>query len=73
MNRCYEWGGWLASLNTIRKIAFVDGMIPDDTKVWIGGKCLGCKLVSDDSWFWTSRDRTDFKNPMWKKTPYDDR
>ena len=72
--RCTEWGGALASLNTIRKIDFVDGMIPDDTKVWIGGQCTNCKTVKDDSWVWASGDRLDLQNPYWgTNLPKDDR
>ena len=66
-SKCEEWGGNLASLNTIKKIEFVADMLPDDTKVWIGGKCVGCTLAGDDKWMWKSGDRLDLQNPMWKE------
>ena len=38
--KCEEWGGKLASLNTVAKIQFVSGMLEDGVKVWIGAKCV---------------------------------
>ena len=66
-SKCVEWGGNLASLNTIKKIEFVADMLPDDTHVWIGGECVGCTLAGDDKWVWKSGDRLDLQNPMWKE------
>merc|ERR1711872_884699 len=74
--KCKEWGGELASLNTLAKIQFVADMLDDGQFAWIGGECVDCDTVKDDKWMWKSGDRLDLQNPMWKdfegqKPPYD--
>ena len=74
--KCEEWGGQLASLNTVAKAQFVSGMLDEGIFAWIGGDCIDCTAVEDDKWMWLSGDRLDLQNPLWKeyngeKPPYD--
>merc|ERR1712105_279171 len=74
--KCKEWGGQLASLNTVAKAQFVSGMLEEGQWAWIGGDCIDCQVVEDDKWMWLSGDRLDLQNPPWKvyggeQTPYD--
>ena len=74
--KCIEWGGKLASLNTVAKAQFVSGMLEEGQWAWIGGDCVGCAKCTEDKWMWLSGDRLDLQNPLWKeygskKTPYE--
>jgi len=74
--RCGEWGGSLASLNTIAKVEFVRKMIPEDDWIWVGGRCLGCSLVEEDDWKWESGDKIAINGSLWldydgRRMPWD--
>ena len=72
----FALGAKLAVLDTPAKVKFI-GSLMTDSEYWLGAECVGCTLVTEDKWQWSSGKKLSVKDPQWvkesnKQSPHDD-